>query len=376
MVLLVSEPNLGPDEQAVLSEVIASNWITMGDRVRAFENAFAAEHGVADAVAVNSCTAALHLALQAVGVGPGDEVLVPSMSFVATSNAVLYTGARPVFVDIQSSAVPLMSCVDAAAKATGRTKAVIIMHYAGYLADQSEWMDLVRSRGLLLIEDSAHAVGRGRTGLYGDAAAFSFYGNKNMTTGEGGMIIANDPSILAKARQARGHGMTSDTIMRLRGRPASYDVTMLGHNYRMDELAAAIGVVQLKKLPGWNDKRETLSRIYREVLGRYCPEVVVPFSTGWVSAHHIMPVVLPAHADRHDVMNRLRDAGIQTSVHYPPIHLLTLYRDMYPGVVLPLTEAFAEQELTLPLHPKMEASDVEAVGQALAGALMRRRRAA
>lgn len=367
--LLVSEPNLGAEEQEALSAVIASNWITMGDRVRVFEKAFAAEHGVADAVAVNSCTAGLHLALHAMGVGPGHEVLVPSMSFVATSNAVLYTGARPIFVDIESSRVPLMSPLDAARRATGRTKAIIIMHYAGYLAERSAWTDFAGSRGLLLIEDSAHAVGRSRTALFGDAAVFSFYGNKNMTTGEGGMIVANDPVVLERARQARSHGMTSDTITRLRGRPASYDVTMLGYNYRMDELSAAIGAIQLKKLSEWNDKREALTQCYRQVLTEHCPDVSVPFAPGWPSAHHILPVVLAERADRQQVMNRLRDAGIQTSMHYPAIHLLSFYHQMYPGLSLPETEAFALRELTLPLHPKMNFAQVEEVGRALSRAL-------
>jgi len=368
-VLLVSEPGLGPEETAALSGVIADNWITMGDRVRAFEKAFAAEHGVADAVAVNSCTAALHLALQALAIGPGDEVLVPSMSFVATSNAVLYTGARPVFVDIESPGVPLMSCAHAAEKVTARTRAVIIMHYAGYLADRSSWRDFARTYNLPLIEDSAHAVGRLRTGLFGDAAAFSFYGNKNMTTGEGGMIIAHDPAVLEKARQARGHGMTSGTLTRLRERPASYDVTMLGANYRMNELSAAIGLVQLEKLSGWNDTRETLTRAYRLALKETCPGLDIPFSADWRSAHHIMPVLLPPGADRMAVMNSLRDAGIQTSMHYPPIHQLSLYSQMYPGTSLPQTEEFAARQLTLPLHPKMEAAQVETVARALAHAL-------
>lgn len=367
--LLVSEPSLGPEEQAAVSDVIASNWITMGDRVRRFELDFAEHHGLGDAVAVNSCTAGLHLALQALGVGPGDEVLVPSLSFVATANAVLYTGARPIFVDVESANVPLMSCADAATRVTARTRAVVVMHYAGYLADGGAWKDFAGTHGLLLVEDSAHAVGRDRTGLFGDAAVFSFYGNKNMTTGEGGMILASDPATLQKTRQARGHGMTADTITRLRERPASYDVTMLGHNYRMTELNAAIGIVQLKKLSGWNDTREALTAHYRTVLDAACPDVIVPFDTGWVSAHHIMPVVLPERADRMRIVNALRDSGIQTSMHYPAIHLTSYYRALYPGLTLPQTEFFSERELTLPLHPKMTADDVEAVSRTLARTL-------
>jgi dTDP-4-amino-4,6-dideoxygalactose transaminase len=368
-VLLVSEPDVGPDEQAALAEVIASNWITMGERVRGFEGAFAEHHGVPAAVAVNSCTAGLHLALQALGVGPGDEVLVPSLSFVATSNAVLYTGARPVFVDIESLEVPLMCLKDAAAKTTSRTKAVIIMHYAGYLAPRGEWLDFVGARRLKLIEDSAHAVGRGRTGLFGDAAVFSFYGNKNMTTGEGGMIVAQDPAVLATTRQARGHGMTTDTMTRLHARPTSYDVTMLGHNYRMTEVAAAIGLVQLNKLAAWNDQREALASRYRLLLEAGCPDVVVPFAPSWSSAHHIMPVVLPHGVDRQLVADRLRDDGIQTSIHYPAIHALQLYRQADPDLSLPTTEAFAARELTLPLHPKMNNASVALVVEALTRAL-------
>ena len=367
--LFVSEPNLGPDEKAAVAEVIASNWITMGDRVRQFEMEFASHHNVGDAVAVSSCTAGLHLALQALGIGPGDEVLVPSLSFVATANAVLYTGARPIFVDVESIDVPLMSCTHAAAKVTDRTKAAVVMHYAGYLANRDAWKDFAGAHGLFLVEDSAHAVGHGRTGLFGDAAVFSFYGNKNMTTGEGGMIVASDPSILKSARQARGHGMTTDTMTRLRERPASYDVTMLGQNYRMNELSAAIGSVQLRKLAGWNDRRQTLTAHYRGVLGVFCPDVSVPFSAEWPSAHHILPVLLPEDADRTKIMDSLRQEGIQTSMHYPAIHLTSLYRGMYPGVSLPLTEAFSRRELTLPLHPKMNTEQVETVVRVLAQAL-------
>jgi dTDP-4-amino-4,6-dideoxygalactose transaminase len=368
-VLLVSEPDVGADEAAALTSVIATNWITMGDRVRAFEQAFAAAHGASDAVAVNSCTAGLHLALQALGIGPGDEVLVPSLSFVATASAVLYTGARPIFVDIESPDVPHMSFADAVAKCTERTKAAIVMHYAGYLMEGSAWRDLARSRGIFLVEDSAHAVGNGRVGLFSDITVFSFYGNKNMTTGEGGMMLAADDELLERARKARGHGLTTDTLQRLHGRPATYDVPAIGYNYRMDELHAAIGLVQLEKLDGWNRKREQIARCYREIMPHLCPNVRIPFGGNWHSAHHILPALLPRGVDRYRVMGALRDQDIQTSYHYPPIHSLALYRSMYPDLCLKHTEEFAARELTLPLHPKMQARDVERVASALAGAL-------
>ena len=367
--LLVSEPVLGAEEKAALAAVIESGWVTMGDRVREFEQAFARLHEAEDSIAVGSCTAALHLILHALGIGPGDEVLVPSLTFVATANSVLYVGARPVFVDIESPEVPLMSLDEAEASCTARTKAVILVHFGGYLADRDAWQAFARRRGLLLIEDAAHAPGLPTVGTFGEAAAFSFYGNKNMTTGEGGAIIAHSRSLRETIRQARSHGMTSGTRQRLDSRTPDYDVTMLGFNFRMDELRAALGLVQLKKLPEWNDIRRRLSLRYRQLIAEHCPSVIVPFADPWPSAHHLMPVVLPAAIGRQTVIDRLRKRGIQTTVHYPPVHRLTFYNDLQPGLHLPRTEEFARRELTLPLHPRMMMSTVEFVVNSLAGAL-------
>ena len=188
----------GREEEATLAEVIRSGWITMGQRVRSFEEAFALAHAKPDAVAVNSCTAALHLILAALGIGPGDEVLVPSLTFVATPNSVVYTGAEPVFVDIEGLDTPFLSLADAASKCTTRTKAVIVVHFAGYLVNSEVWRQFASERGLHLIEDAAHAAGVRDAGSIGEAAAFSFYGNKNMTTAEGGAVTASDPEILEK----------------------------------------------------------------------------------------------------------------------------------------------------------------------------------
>jgi dTDP-4-amino-4,6-dideoxygalactose transaminase len=303
------------------------------------------------------------------GVGPGDEVLVPSLTFVATVNCVLYVGATPVFVDIESLETPLMSIEDAAAKCTSRTRAVILMHYAGYLAQPSAWRNFAARRGLLLIEDAAHAVGVDGVGGFGDGAAFSFYGNKNMTTAEGGVVLARSDETLDRVRQMRGHGMTSGTFQRLTNRTPNYDVTMLGYNYRMDELRAAIGLAQLRHLTSWNIKRKTLTDLYRRSLEQHCPPVLLPFRKDAVSSNHIMPVVLPKQVDRQEVIAGLRKAEIQTTIHYPPAHQLSFYRTRFPSVHLPQTEEFAERELTLPLHPRMEQWHVEAVVTALANAL-------
>jgi dTDP-4-amino-4,6-dideoxygalactose transaminase len=367
--LSVSEPILGLDEKNALLEVIDSGWITMGERVVAFEQAFARAHGADDSIAVSSCTAGLHLILQALGIGSGDEVLVPGLTFVATANCVLYTGATPVFVDIASLDLPLMCLDDAAAKCTPRTRAVILVHYSGYLSARKDWRDFAAKRGLILIEDAAHAAGVQGVGTYGAAAAFSFYGNKNMTTAEGGVVITPDPGLRERIRQLRGHGLTSGTFQRHMSAP-DYDVTMLGYNYRMDELRASLGLAQLSKLEAWNGKRKVLTQTYRALLSRNTPQVRVPFSESSApSAYHIMPILLPDGMPRSRLILELRQAGIQTSVHYPPVHRFSLYKDKFPSVNLPKTEAFAAKELTLPLHPKLESGDVERITTSLAKSL-------
>ena len=367
--LLVSEPVLGPEETTALAAVIESGWVTMGDRVREFEQAFARLHEAEDSIAVSSCTAALHLIVHALGIGPGDEVLVPSMTFVATANSVLYVGAKPVFVDIESPDAPLMSLDDAEAKCTARTKAVILVHFGGYLPDRDSWQAFARRKGLLLIEDAAHAPGLPAAGTFGAAAAFSFYGNKNMTTAEGGAIIARDRSLREAIRRARSHGMTSGTRQRLDSRSPDYDVTLLGFNYRMDELRAAVGLAQLRRLTEWNDIRRALSLRYRQLIAERCPSVTVPFANAWPSAHHLMPAVLPTAIDRQAVIDGLRGRGVQTTIHYPPVHRLTFYNNMCPDCRLRQTEEFARRELTLPLHPRMNAASVELVVNSLADSL-------
>jgi dTDP-4-amino-4,6-dideoxygalactose transaminase len=368
--ILVGEPNLGEDEEVALIEVIRSNWITMGPQVAAFEQEFADQHGADAAAAVSSCTAGLHLALAALDIGPGDEVLVPSMTFVATASCVLYVGATPVFVDIESMHRPLISIEDAARKCTARTRAVIVMHYAGYVVDRRTWIEFAQTRGLLLIEDAAHAAGAPGAGTIGEVTVFSFYGNKNMTTAEGGMILARQESVLERIRQMRALGMSSGTHERLQARAPSYDVTVLGWNYRMDEFRAAVGRVQLRNLHRWNGTRHELVHQYRDALAEYCPAVSVAFGSAVEpSAYHLLPAILPAGSDRKVIMEHMRDAGVQTTFHYPPVHMLSLYRSRYPSVTLPETEAFAARELTLPLHSKMTAGEVRRVANALANAL-------
>ena len=358
-------PQLGEEEKQALCAVIDSGWLTMGDRVAAFERAFADLHGVNNAVAVNSCTAALHLSLGALSIGPGDEVLVPSLTFVATVNAVLYVGATPVFVDIQELDIPHISLEDAKAKCTPRTKAVVVMHYGGYPVDLAAWRSFCDEKGLILIEDAAHAPAVSSVGRWSDASAFSFFSNKNMSTAEGGMILARDTSVLQRIRYMRSHGMTTDTLARDRGHAYSYDVIVLGYNYRMDELRAAMGLVQLAHLPQWNKRRYELSNYYRQLLDAQIPEVGVPFDQTQETAAHLMAVLLPAKVNRQSVMDHLREDGIQSSIHYPPIHKFSYYLETFPDVMLPRTEEFCARELTLPLHPSLTEDDVKWVVESL-----------
>jgi dTDP-4-amino-4,6-dideoxygalactose transaminase len=365
----LSDPVLGEEEKRALAAVIDSGWLTMGDRVAAFEGAFAKLHRAQDAVAVSSCTAGLHLCLKALDIGPDDEVLVPSLTFVATVNVVLYVGGTPVFIDIERSNLPHISIKDAETKLTRRTKAVIVMHYGGYLVDLSAWRAFVDLYNLKLIEDAAHAPAMDKVGCLSDAASFSFFPNKNMTTGEGGMVIARDMAVLERIRRMRSHGMTTGTLERYHGHAYSYDVTVLGYNYRMDELRAAVGLVQIENLHHWNARRRELTGFYRLALSDYIPEVSIPFEGDHETAAHLLPVLLPEGIDRNRVILRLRKQNIQSSVHYPPIHKFSYYQKRFPELSLPNTEHFSARELSLPLHPFLTERDIEKVVKSLKEAI-------
>jgi len=357
----LADPVLGDDEKRALAEVIDSGWLTMGDRVAKFEKAFARMHKLENGVAVNSCTAGLHLGLLALGVGPGDEVLVPSLTFAATVNAVLYTGATPVFVDIEDVSSPHISMPHAETLITTKTKVVLVMHYGGYLVDLVAWRDFADKKRMFLAEDAAHAPATGLVGQLSDFAAFSFFSNKNITTAEGGMVLSRNQDVLDRIRNMRSHGMTHNTLDRYRGHAFSYDVISLGFNYRMDELRAALGLVQIIKLANWNKKRKELTNFYRKEVGELIPKINIPFSLEHETCAHVMPVILPEGADRFRIMSYLRENGIQSSIHYPPVHKFSFYKKRFPNVTLSCTEEFAKRELSLPLHPGMRTEDVEYV---------------
>jgi len=370
----LADVDLGPEEEAAVLDVLRRGWLSMGEVTAAFEAEFAALTGARHALAVTNCTAALHLAGLALGWGPGDEVIVPSLTFVATANAVRYTGATPVFADITGESDFSLSAQDAAERITPRTKAIIVVHYAGHAADMGAILALAERHGLAVVEDVAHAPGAdldGRAlGTWGNIGCFSFFANKNMTTGEGGMVTTDDDELAARLRLLRSHGMTSLTWDRHKGHAWSYDVVAPGYNYRIDEVRAAIGRVQLAKVTAANKRRRALDALYRELLPAVVPELGVPYAaTRGTPACHLRPVLLPSGADRRRFMDEMKARGIQTSIHYPPIHRFSYYRDAAGAATLPLTDLVGEREVTLPLYPALTTADVESVAAAVAEAL-------
>jgi dTDP-4-amino-4,6-dideoxygalactose transaminase len=362
--ITLSELNFDDRERKVVDRVIKGRWLTMGEIVERLEKNFADFMGAKHAIAVSSGTAALHLALRALEVKPGDEVIVPSLSFVASSNAILYVGARPVFVDISGLNDFNLSCADMERKITAKTKAIMVLHYGGYLADIEKIKRIAKKHRLFVIEDSAHAVGADlnsrMAGTLGDIGCFSFFSNKNLATGEGGMITTHDNRLAEKLKLLRSHGMTSMTLGRHRGHAHSYDVVELGYNYRMTEISAALGILQLKKLPEANRKRKALTDLYLANLdqtdGLSVPVKGYPRN----SSYHLFPILLDEKADRKKFMELLKKRGIQSSIHYPPIHQFSYYRRNLKRrqTRLPLTEYVGAHEVTLPLYPLLKKSEV------------------
>ncbi|MCF6150439.1 MAG: DegT/DnrJ/EryC1/StrS family aminotransferase [Candidatus Kuenenia sp.] len=363
----LSDINFDQKEVEAVQNVIYSGWLTMGDVTKDFEARFARYIGVEYAFAVSSCTSALHLAALALDIGEGDEVVCPSLTFVAAPNSIIYTRGKPVFADITSTKNLNISPEDIEKKITTKTKAIQIMHYAGIPCNMESITDLARKHDLPVIEDCAHSPGakyKGKKcGSMGNIGCFSFFSNKNMTTGEGGMITTNDESIAKKIRTLRSHGMTTLTLDRHKGHAFSYDVTDLGFNYRLDEIHSAIGIVQLEKLQESNEKRLILATKYQQALSGIQGLSVISRNEISVSSNHILPVLLPEEIDRAKFMGYMKQNGIQTSIHYPPAHLFDFYRRMYgyKEGMLPLTEEVSKREVTLPLYPSMNEDHVNIV---------------
>lgn len=361
-----------PEDLDAVAHTLRSGWLTMGPRTLEFEAEFARSIGARHAVAVSSCTAALHLAYLAAGIGPGDEVIVPSYTMAATAAAVLYAGGTPVFADIVSLEEPVIDPAHVEALITPRTRAVAAVHFGGYPAAVEQLAELCARRGLELIEDAAHSpmatLGGRSLGTFGLAGAFSFFSNKVLAAGEGGLLATDDPEVAAFARSRRNHGLSRGSWDRHQGASEEYDVPGLGFNYRIDEPRAALLLSRLRRLHEDVARRRELTLRYRQLL-KDLPGLIIPFREESIatSSCYVMPVMLEDPSRQGALRIALREKhAVQTSLFYPAVHEFTAYRKRYPDVSLTKTERAARSEVTLPLFSHMTATDQDRVVGALA----------
>ena len=356
--------DFGEEEKAAVTGVLESGWLTMGEVTREFERKFAEFSGVRHAIAVCNGKAGLHLAHRVLGIGEGDEVICPSLTFVAGANAIMYCGGRCVFADVVSENDLTIDVKQIEAKLSKNTRAIQVMHYGGYPCDMEAIVEIAGRYQLYIIEDCSHSPGGELNGVkcggWGDVGVFSFFSNKNFTTGEGGMVVTNDEQLAHKLRLMRSHGMTTLTVDRYNGHAFSYDVVEEGYNYRFDEVRAALGLVQLGKLSGYNAKRKELTEAYRGHL-EGIEQVKIPFvNHRGISTYHIFPILVENSEVRKGLMEFLKGNQIQSSIHYPPIHLFSRYQKNFNADtgLLGVTEDVASREVTLPLYPSMGSNEV------------------
>jgi dTDP-4-amino-4,6-dideoxygalactose transaminase len=367
-------PSIGEGEIAAVVEALESGWLSTGPRVARFEKAFAEYTGAEHAIAVNSCTAALHLSLLAAGVGAGDEVVTTPLTFCATANVVIHAGATPVFADVDAETFNLDPRL-AADAATARTRALLPVHFAGRPVDLPRFRGLAARLGLALIEDAAHCVeGRAqgrKVGSIGDFTCFSFYATKNMTTGEGGMVTTSNAEAAAFIRMASLHGMSRSAWARYApGGSAQYDVLMPGFKYNMMDLQAAIGLQQLARIEEMHARRTAIWTRYDAELASLPLLRPAAVSAGDVHARHLYTVLVDTAAagiSRDELQTRLRDRGIATSVHFRALHLHPYYQQRF-GLrrgMFPAAEAISDTTLSLPLSGGMSDASAERVIEAL-----------
>ena len=373
-------PEIGEEEIAEVVQALRSGWVTTGPKAKQFEADFAAFLGGGiEAIAVNSATAGLHLGLEAMGIGPGDEVITTTHTFTATAEVIRYLGADPVFVDV--GADTLCIDVDAVARAiTPRTKAIIPVHFAGRSADMTRLLALAKQHGLKVMEDAAHALPTTCDGaligtLTSDVTVFSFYANKTITTGEGGMLVTRDPEIAKRARVMRLHGINRDAFDRFTSKAPSwyYEIVAPGFKYNMTDIAASIGIHQLKKANAFQQKRAHIAALYDEAL-MGLPIIRPPHAaSGDVHSWHLYVTQLSdgAGVARDVFIERLFELGIGCSVHYIPLHLQPYWRDTYQLTpeMFPVSQQIFERTVSLPLYTRMTETDVARVVKAVKVAL-------
>lgn len=356
-------PTIEDEEIDEVVDTLKSGWLSIGPKTALFETQFAEYIGVPYAVGLNSCTAALHLALLAHDIGPGDEVILPSFTFAATANMVEVTGARPVFADIDRSTY-VISPEDIEKKLTPKTKAVIPVHFAGYPSDLSAITKIAKKNHLVIIEDAAHAVGSEYKGIKvgdsGNTACFSFYATKNMSTGEGGMLTTSNKNIYEFVIKNRLHGISKDAWRRYqKGGSWKYEVLYAGWKYNMTDLDAALGIHQLKKLDLFIQRRADIVHRYitnlKNITGIYFPKT----NNQIRHAHHLFTIEVSINRDH--LIDSLAKMNIGTSVHFIPLHLMPYYRERYgyKNGDLPVTEAVFSRIISLPLYPRLSDKDVD-----------------
>ena len=378
-------PDLGAGERDAVIEVLESGWLTSGERVVAFEEAIQESLGVRHAVAMNSATAALHLGLEAMGIGPDDEVIVPTYTFAASGEVVRYLGARPRLADVDP--VTLNASAETIAdQLRPNTRAIMVVHFGGMTADMDPILDLARERSIRVIEDAAHALPASRggraAGTFGDVGALSFYATKTVTTGEGGMLLTEDARIADRARVMRLHGISRDAWKRYTASGSwFYEIEDVGYKYNLTDIAAAIGLVQLARAESMRLAREEIARLYGAAIAAAGIEDLIEPpawpTTDVVHAWHLYPIRLHAERltiDRGTVIEQLKALGIATSVHFIPLHLHPYYRRTYGYEVtdLPIATREYEREISLPIYPSLGADGVSRVVDALATILRSR----
>lgn len=360
------------DVQAVI-EVLRSDWLTTGPKVADFERAFANTVGAKEAVAVSSGTAALHAAVYALGIGPGDEVIVPPMTFAATANCVVFQGGIPIFADVDPNTL-LLDPAQVEMKITPRTRAIIAVDYAGQPCEYTALRAIADRHGLWLVADACHALGatyKGRpVGSLAHLSTFSFHPVKHITTGEGGMVTTDDPHLARRMRVFRNHGITTDHRQREAQGSWFYEMVDLGYNYRLTDVQCALGISQLRKLPDWVARRQAIARQYDAAFAEIPSVEPLRVREDVSHAYHLYVIRLnltELRATRADVFSALRAEGIGVNVHYIPVHLHPFYREQFgtgPGMC-PVAEAAYEEIISLPLFPRMTDHDVEDVVSAV-----------
>lgn len=355
--------NYGEEEERAVVQTLKSKWISTGPKCVELEKKFCEMLNVKYACAVTNCTAALHLACCVLGIKSGDEVICPSLTFAATVNCIRYVGAAPVFADIYGNDNLCIDADQVENLITEKTKAIIPMHYAGFPCDMNKIMEIAKKHNLVVIEDACHGPlseyeGK-KLGTVGDIGCFSFFSNKNISTGEGGIMVTDNEEIYNKIKLLRSHGMTTMSYQRASGHATAYDIVDLGYNYRMDDIRASLGVVQLDKLKKDLEQRVQIREWYCERLAKLS-EITVPFEENkeFVS-NYIFPIVLKnSTAEKRDAFrNKLHEKGIQTSVHYPAIHRFSAYKEYTRK--LPNTEYVTDNEITLPMYSRLQEKDIE-----------------